>query len=139
MTNMFKPSRAKTVSEYISQIDEPRRTEIKKIHTLIKKTLPTLKPFLEGSIIGYGKMHYKTKSGREGDWFTVGLASQKQHISVYICSVKNGKYIPEIYKDDLGNASIGKSCIRFKKLEDLNKKTLVKALKEAEKTGIMSF
>lgn len=70
---------------------------------------------------------------REGDWFVVGLASQKNYISVYACGVKDGKYIAEASKKDFPKASMGKSCIRFKKVDDIDLQTLAKVLKESEK------
>jgi hypothetical protein len=67
------------------------------------------------------------------EWHTVGLASQKNYISLYVCAVMDGKYIAETYKKDLGNVKVGKSCISFKKLSDLNLDGLKKVLKAAEK------
>lgn len=131
--NMFKPQNAKTVTEYFSMIDEPRRSEVKEIHKLIRKVAPKLDTFIVHNIIGYGKYHYKSKSGREGDWFALGLASQKNYISVYVCLTKDGKYIPEIYKDKLGKVSVGKSCIRFTKVEKVDLKVLETVLKEGLK------
>ena len=129
--NMFKPTKAKTPKEYISMIDQPRRSEIQSLHDFIRKTIPDEKPFIISGMIGYGSYHYKYASGREGDWMKVGLASQKNYISVYICAVaKNGKYVPENYKKAFPKASIGKSCIRFKKVEDIDLHMLKKAVLE---------
>ncbi len=133
--NMFKPTTAETPEEYINLIAEPRKTEIKKIHDLIKKAVPKLKPYIQTGMIGYGKFHYKSRSGREGDWAIIALASQKNYISVYICAVKDGQYLAEKSKSDFPKASIGKSCIRFKKAEDIDLDKLSKIIKEAEKLG----
>lgn len=122
--NMFKPTSAKTPQEYINQIEEPRRSEIQKLHNLILKTVPNLKPAMYHSVIGYGKYHYKYASGREGDWFAVGLASQKNYISAYLCAVEDNQYLAEKNKDKFPKASVGKSCIRFKKLDDIDLKVL---------------
>lgn len=130
--NMFKPTSAKTPKEYIAKIDEPRRSEVQKIHSFIMKNVPSLKPYIEYGMIGYGKTNYKSKSGREGTWFTVGLASQKNYISVYSCGTKDGQYLAEKYKDIVGKASVGRSCIRYKKLSDIDWKGLGKVLKETE-------
>ena len=129
---MFKPSDAKTPEEYIDMIDEPRKSEIRKIDEFIRKTVPSLKRFLVYGILGYGKERYKSKSGREGDWFVVGLASQKNYISIYSCAVKDGKYLPEAYKKFLGKVSVGKSCMRYKKSEDIPWDALGKVIKESE-------
>lgn len=128
-------TRAKTISEYIKLLKEPRKSQIKAIHSMIRKSAPDLKPWLYGNIISYGKYHYKYASGREGDWMVVGLASQKNYISVYICMMEGDEYIPEKYKDDIGKVSVGKSCIRFKKLEDINLKMLEKLIIKAEKVA----
>lgn len=119
--NMFKPTQAQTVTDYIAQIDEPRKTEIKRLHNFIQALIPHEKPHLIYSMIGYGSFHYKYANGREGDWPVIALASHKNYISVYVCAIdNNGKYVAENYKRQLPRADIGRSCIRFKKLEDIN-------------------
>lgn len=134
--NMFKSTSAKTPQEYIDLIEEPRKSEIVKLDNLIRKTIPSAKPFIEAGMLGYGKFHYKSKSGREGDWFLIGLASQKNYISLYVCAASSdGKYIAEKYVKSLPKANIGKSCVRFKKTEDVDLKIIEKMLLEAEKTG----
>jgi hypothetical protein len=50
----------------------------------------------------------------------IALASQKNYISVYACATDGKNYVPEEYKKQLPKASIGKSCIRFKKNEDID-------------------
>lgn len=130
--NMFKPTGAKTPEEYINSLSEPRMSEILKIHEFIKKTAPSLKPYMETGAIGYGKFPYKSKSGREGTWFALGLASQKNYISIYSCATKNGEYLAEKYKDILGKASIGRSCIRYKKIDDIPWENLAKVIRESE-------
>ena len=49
-----------------------------------------------------------------------------------------GSFPYKNYKKDLGKVSVGKSCIRFKKLSDLNLVTLKKVIKATEKnTGLV--
>ncbi len=131
--NMFKPTTAKDPDEYINLIEELRRADIQALDVLIRATAPQLDRKLFGSIIGYGSSHYQSKSGRSGEWFTIGLASQKNYISVYICIVEDGEYLPEKYKDQFPKASIGKSCIRFKKLENIDQEMLVSLINKAVK------
>lgn len=132
--NMFKPTNAKTVEEYIDYIDEPRRTDIVALDKLISSLAPSsCGRKLWGSIIGYGSYHYKYASGREGDWMKIGLASQKNYISVYVCAVNAKGYIAEQYQDKFPKASIGRSCIRYKKLEDVDLNVLKKVIVEGFK------
>ena len=130
---MFKPSKAKTIDEYIASIEEPRKSEIKKLDSFIRKTVPGLKPYFAFNMLGYGPFHYKYASGQEGDWPIISLASQKNYISVYVCGADGKQYIAEKHKKDFPKASIGKSCIRFKKIEDIDLDTLAKVIKEGKK------
>lgn len=134
---MFKPSSVLTPEEYLSKIDEPRKSDVEKIHKFIVKNVPKLKPYIEYGMIGYGQSKYKTKSGKEGTWFVIGLANQKNYISVYSCVTKNGEYLAEKYKDILGKTSVGKSCIRYKKIEDIDWMGLEKILKESQKIAMV--
>jgi hypothetical protein len=81
--------------------------------------------------LAYGPYRYKYASGREGDWCVIGLGAQKNYLALYVCVTKNGKYLAEVYEKRLGKVSCGKSCIRFKKLDDLNLEVIEKFCAEA--------
>ena len=72
--NMFKPTGAKTIKEYIDSIDEPRKSEIITLDKFIRGIAPDLEPHFAYNMPGYGSFHYKTKSGREGDWPVIAMA-----------------------------------------------------------------
>jgi hypothetical protein len=127
--------KAATPDEYIAKLPEPRRAEIAKVDRLIRQTLPRLDRRMGYGMIGYGPFHYKYPSGREGDWFRIGLASQKSYISLYACGADDRGYVAERYRKELPRASIGKSCVRFKKLEDLDIAALKRLLRETVKAG----
>ncbi len=131
---MFKPVKAKSIEEYFAALPEERRAPMEFLHDLIQKTSPKLKPNFLYNMPGYGSFKYKNYKKEMLDWPTIALASQKNYISLYICSIEKGQYIAEKYKNDLGKVSVGKSCIRFKKLDDLNLETLKKLIKLAEKS-----
>lgn len=133
--NMFKPVKARSIKEYFENLQSDRRATMETIDKLIKKTVPKLKPHFSYNMLGYGSFKYKNYKKEEIDWPTIALAYQKNYISLYICSIKDGEYIAEKYKNELGKVSVGKSCIRFKKIEDLNINNLIKVLKLAEKSA----
>jgi hypothetical protein len=114
--------KAKTPAEYLAQLAEPRRSEIVALDTLIRKTAPKLEPFIQMGILAYGPYRYKYPSGREADWFRIGVASNASYISLYIASA-------EKFKDVLPKAKIGKTCVRFKRLADLNPVHLKKLIR----------
>jgi hypothetical protein len=136
--NMFKSTAARTPSQYIRTLEEPRRSEIQELHALITKTVPALKPYIIAGMIGYGEYHYKYPSGREGDWCVVGLASRKDYISLYISASDGNQYLAEQFKGALPKASIGRSCIRFKRASDLDLKVVKRILQAAERLTTQS-
>lgn len=77
------------------------------LHKAIRKTAPKLAPFMASGmgfspLIGYGKYHYKSASGREGDWFLVGLAAGKTNYSLHICVGDKEGYLVERNAAELG-------------------------------------
>ena len=132
--NMFKPVKAKSIKEYFDMLPEVRREPLEFLHKFIQKVAPSLKPTFAYNMPGYGSFKYKNYKKEIIDWPTIALASQKNYMSLYVCAVDNGEYLAEKYKKDLGKVSVGRSCIRFKKLDDLNLKTLEKVIKLAEKS-----
>lgn len=69
------------------------------------------------SIIGFGKYHYKYKSGHEGDAQLLGFSPRKAAISLY---VHTGLEAHEHLLIDLGKFKMGKACIYIKKLADID-------------------
>ncbi|MFA6005664.1 MAG: DUF1801 domain-containing protein [Patescibacteria group bacterium] len=132
--NMFKPVKAKSSQEYFDALPEERRKILEFLDKFIKTNAPSLKPNFLYNMPGYGSFKYKNYKKEMLDWPTIAIASQKDYISLYLCAVDTGGYIAEQYKNDLGKVSVGKSCIRFKKLEDLNLDTLKIIIKLAEKS-----
>lgn len=122
---MFKTTDAESPEEYIDRLDEPRRTDIRTLDELIRSTAPNLEPHLASGMLAYGRYHYKGKSkGTEGEWFHIGLASNKNYISLYVMAADKDGYLAESYKARLPKADIGRSCVRFKRLTDLDPEAL---------------
>lgn len=78
------------------------------------------------TIIGFGKYHYKYASGHQGEAPLLGFSPRKAEFSLYVTAPGNDdqKLLAE-----LGKYSMGKACIYFKKLSDLNLDTLEKLSK----------
>ena len=131
--NMFKPTKATTIDQYLASVPSDRKETIDFLHDFIQKAAPSLRPHFAANMLGYGSFPYTNYKKQELEWPVVALANQKNYISLYVCAVENGEYIAEKYKDKLGKVSVGKSCIRFKKLEDLELDELKKVLKMAQK------
>lgn len=109
---------AATPDEYIAGLEEPRRGQIQALYDLVRSAAPDLEPFMIAGKIGFGRFRYKGKTC-EGEWFKLGLASNKNTIAFYTCAPgAAGKTLAESFAPRLPRASVGRSCINFRKLED---------------------
>lgn len=131
--NMFKSVKATTVKEYLAAVPADRKELIDFLHAFIQKAAPTLKPHFAYNMLGYGSFPYKNYKKELIEWPVIALANQKNYISLYVCSLVDGAYVAETFAKELGKVSVGKSCIRFKKVEDIHLPTLKKVIALAAK------
>lgn len=123
-----------TPKAYLAALEEPRRAQVKALDAFVRKTVPKLKPYVHSGMLAYGPFTYRSRAGKEQAWFKVGIASNAAAISLYCCAADERGYVAERYVDALPKASIGKSCVRIKRLEDLDLKALAQLLKETAVT-----
>ncbi len=133
------PKTVPTVAEFLASLPDDRRDAVTAVHKAIRKAVPKLAPYMSFAmgtpIIGYGKYRYRSASGREGEWFTIGLAVGKSGYALHICVGGEGGYLVEQNAKKLGKVKTGRSCINFKKLEDLNLAEAMKLVKQGAKHG----
>ena len=121
-------SKPTTVKEYIDGLPEDRRKAIRKVRAAINRRLP--KGYKEGiqyGMIGWFVPHSKYPGGYHCDPKQpvpfAGLASQKNYMSLYLMCIygdeKQRKWFEKEWKKTGLKLDMGKSCIRFKKVEDL--------------------
>lgn len=118
-------SAATSVTDYISSLPEERRQEVARLRDLILANLP--QGYKEG--MDFGMITYsipldvfpKTYNGRPLCY--AGIASQKNYISLYLlgayATAEEESHFREEYKKTGKKLDMGKSCIRFKKVDDL--------------------
>ncbi len=73
------------------------------------------------TIVGFGKVHYKYASGREGDWPVVGFSPRKQNMTLYLSFDYDGY---DALSEKLGKHKTGKACLYINKLSDVDRDTL---------------
>jgi hypothetical protein len=71
-------------------------------------------------IIGYGSYHYKGRSGPEGEWFVVGLAAQKNYLSLYVNAASEGQSLAKTYAPRIGKVKASSANLQFKRAADLD-------------------
>ena len=125
--NKTKPT-AENVIKFLNGINHPvRRTDALRLNELLGE-ITNVKPVMWGSsIVGYGSFIYKTKSGREDEWFIVGFSPRKQSLSLYLMS---GFEKVESILIRLGKYKTGKGCLYINKLSDVDESVLKELIKE---------
>ena len=122
-------SKATTVNQYLSEVPPERQAAMNKLRKVILKNLP--KGFKEG--MGYGMMGYFVPHSIYPAGYHcnpkdplpfAGLASQKNsinfyHMGIYIEPKLLKWFMDEYAKTGLGKLDMGKSCMRFKKAENI--------------------
>ncbi len=130
-------SKAKTVKEYLAGLPEDRRAAIQAVRQVILKNLD--KGFEEGmtyGMIGYYVPHKLYPAGYHCDPKQplpfAGLASQKNHMAVYLMCIYGSREQEGWFRKEWAKTGkkldMGKSCIRFRKLEDLPLEVIGKAI-----------
>jgi hypothetical protein len=134
------PPTLPTIDEFLTALPADRRETLTTVHKAIRKAVPKLAPAMmsgmgSAPLIGYGKYRYKSASGREGEWFLIGLTAGKANYSLHICAGGKDGYLVERNAAKLGKVKTGRSCINFKKLEDLKLDAAMALVKQAAKSG----
>lgn len=127
---------------HIKSLPDGIREDVAELDTLIRSKLKGRSRTLwkgvfwggsQQTIIGYGDYVVRRPRKEDVHWFVVGLAVQKNYISLYVNSTQEGTYDVDRYKEALGKPTkVSKSSISFKKLADLNRDTLIKILESAQ-------
>jgi hypothetical protein len=125
-----------TVEAYLHQLPSDRRAAISAVRQVILKNLP--KGYEE--TINWGMISYQIPLERYPNTYNgqplcyASLASQKNHMALYLMCVYGSKELKAWFGEEFRKAGkkldMGKSCVRFKKLEDLPLSVIGKAIKK---------
>lgn len=119
--------------EYLSGIEDERHESLVAVDRIIRTAMPGRSRTLwegvfwggtEQTIIGYGDLVQPRPKGDAVEWFLIGLALQKNHLSLYVNAVDDGKYLGAAYGDRLGNVKLGSASIAFTAASDLDLEVL---------------
>src|SRR4051812_3376400 len=121
-------SKATTVEAYLKALPDDRRAAISSVRKTILANLD--KDYEEGilyGMIGYFVPHRVFPAGYHCDpskpLMFIALASQKNHMALYLMGIylseDEAKWFKAAWAKSGKKLDIGKSCVRFKKVEDL--------------------
>jgi uncharacterized protein YdhG (YjbR/CyaY superfamily) len=122
-------SKATTPEQYLSQLPEDRKEAMLKLRNAIKENLPQgFEEVISYGMLGYVVPHSIYPSGYHCDPKLplpfINLASQKNFIALYHMGIYANKnleswFVSEYPKHVKTKLDMGKSCIRFKKMDDI--------------------
>lgn len=122
-------STAKTPQEYIDSLPEGRKTVISKLRNVILKNIPEgFEEMMGYGMLGFAVPHTIYPNGYHCDPKLplpfLGIASQKNfvalyHMGIYADPKLSTWFVTEYPKHAKTKLDMGKSCIRFKKMEDI--------------------
>jgi len=123
------PSKAKSPEEYFAELPEERQAPMLKLHQTILDNLgPDIEVRMNYGMIGYVIPHSKYPAGyhcnTELPLPFMNIASQKNFIAFYHMGVYANKelynwFVAEYPKHVKTKLDMGKSCIRFKKIDQI--------------------
>ena len=127
-------SDATTVAAYLAELPEDRRAAVESVRQVILDHLP------EGVVetMAWGMISYVVPLETFADTYNgeplvhTALANQKQHMSLYLNGIYGDEAIRERFEDDYRATGkrydVGKSCVRFRQLDDLPLNVVAKAI-----------
>jgi hypothetical protein len=118
-------SSAATVEEYLEELPPERREVMSAVRDVVLRNLP--EGYREG--MGFGMIGWVIPLERYPDTYNkqpltyAGLAAQKNHYALYLTCVYQDPETEARFREEFAKAGkkldMGKSCVRFRKLEDL--------------------
>jgi Domain of unknown function (DU1801) len=122
-------SKATTVDAYIAELPEDRQKMINEFRKVIRKNLPKgFQECMNYGMIGWVVPHSKYPGGYhcnpKDPLPFMGLASQKNSVNFYHMGIYGDPKLLKWFTDEHAKASskkldMGKSCVRYKKAEDI--------------------
>ena len=128
-------SKAKTVEAYLEELPPERRATVEAVREVIRRNLP--QGYEEG--VEYGMIGYYVPLERYPKTYNkqplglAALAAQKNYFSLYLNSVyqegEAAEWFKDAYRATGKKLDMGKSCVRFKRLEDLPLDVVAEAIR----------
>ena len=123
-----KPTSA-SVDEYLASRASPEQlADCKALMALLKKVTKQSPKMWGPSIVGYGSYCYKYESGRTGEACLTGFAVRGKELVVYLVAESSEQHA---LLAKLGKYKMGKACLYFKRLADLDTKLLETLVSES--------
>lgn len=114
---------------WLAELDDIRRPQLEELDARIRMVAPGLRRYVDRGFLSYGRYSYRSRSGRSGDWMCLAIASNKQYISLYAGPIGLERFVSRLPK-----ANLGRGCIRFKRLTDVDLAVIDEVIRSSART-----
>ena len=131
--NKTKPTDASVEAYLASRASEPQRADCEELMALLQRVTGQEPRMWGPSIVGYGSYRYTYDSGRSGEAPLAAFAIRGRDLVVYLMCEGDEE---SALRSRLGRHRMGRSCLYFKRLSDLDRSVLeqlvVRSIAEVE-------
>ena len=129
-----------TTEAYVNSLAAKDQPTMRKLIALMTEVAPEISQTVwqgifwggsEQSILGFGDFQMTNAKKQTSEWFYIGMARQKNYISVYVNAVRCKQYLLQEYKGKLGKAKVGSANVTFTKIESVDLAALKELFTEA--------
>jgi len=119
--NKTKPTGASVKDYLASRASDQQRADCQELMALLKRVTQKSPKMWGPSIVGYGSYRYTYESGRTGESPLAGFAIRGRELVVYLDAEGSQQ---KALLSKLGKHRVGRSCLYFKQLADLDEAVL---------------
>lgn len=120
-TNKTKRTGASVTDYVASRANEQQRADVRELMALLKSITGQPPKMWGPSMVGYGSQGYTYESGRTGEVPLAAFAIRGRDLVVYVYAESKEQ---KALLARLGKHSMGKSCLYFRRLDDLDRSVL---------------
>jgi hypothetical protein len=118
-----------SVDAFLGRVEPAQRRADGRVLCDMMARITGAPPVLWGpSIIGFGTLHYRYDSGREGDICRIGFSPRKAQLVLYLAASMPGR---DALLQRLGKHSTGKGCLYIRNLADVDMAILEQLIAES--------
>ncbi len=141
-------SRAETVSQYLAGLPADRRRALAELRKVIRANLdPAIREGMQYGMIGYFVPHSVYPAGYHCDPKQplpfASIASQKNHMALYLfclyCDPQEVERFRREWLETGKRLDMGKSCVRFKRIEDVPLDVVAAAIRRMTAKRFIEF
>ena len=119
--NKTKPTGASVKDYLAARGSDQQRADCQELMALLERVTQQSPKMWGPSIVGYGSYRYTYESGRTGEAPLAGFAIRGRELVVYLMTEGSQQ---KALLSKLGKHRVGKSCLYFRQLADLDKAVL---------------